>query len=137
MRRRDLKGAPMSADLYIRMVRDKPRRKGQPPELPRLPRPPRTKQRDGDAMSADLYIRMVRDKPRRKGQPPGKWEPFLSGPPQRYVSPKEAIEAQGYGIDVWNRRERRQHALFRIPAAAMELIYPGAAAKRAAKEPGA
>ena len=79
-------------------------------------------------MSNDLYIRMVRNRPRRKGQPPGEWEPFFHARVHDYPSREEAIEAEGCGIDVWNKRERRQeHALFRVPAAATERVYPAAA----------
>lgn len=76
-------------------------------------------------MSKDLYIRMVRERPRRKGQPPGEWTPFLDGRAHAYASAEDAIEAHEYAIEVWNkRRPRQEHALFRVPAAAMEQVYP-------------
>ena len=64
-----------------------------------------------------IYVWMVRHRPRRKADPPGPWRPRGSVLP--------SLEHLKTCAAAHNDRDRKEeHAVFRAPATALEMIYP-------------
>ena len=81
-------------------------------------------------MDGDLYIWMQRELPGRKGGEAGPWRPVFGHSP---APSREALRAY---VDAHNEAgkpypaayhgggRRAEHAIFRVPVAALEKVYP-------------